>query len=303
LDEIFDLSLYVELQGLAKGDLRQMLIDLSAIEKKHVAFWQKLFDLPISQLDLGRRIKLRALVWCCRLFGNTAIHMVLEAIEIYGVRKYLSLWERHKAEPLGAAIREVLRDEFEHEDRVVSATSARWISPGKVRSMVLGFNDGLVEILGAVSGFFAAFQEASLILAASFSVAVAGAFSMAAGAYVAASSAQEMEDTERGRRDFLGGPSLSQISERPTGSAILVGASYIAGSLIPVLPVVLGVRSIWPSLAAGGAVVIFISLALAFLSGMSVVQRLRTNLLIMGAAVGVTYAIGLVARKAFGIDV
>lgn len=46
-----------------------------------------------------------------------AIHLVLEAIEIHGVRKYLTLWEAYQRDPLGAAVREVLEDEFRHEDR------------------------------------------------------------------------------------------------------------------------------------------------------------------------------------------
>jgi hypothetical protein len=28
----------------------------------------------------------------CRLFGDPAIHLILEAIEVYGIRKYLSIW-------------------------------------------------------------------------------------------------------------------------------------------------------------------------------------------------------------------
>jgi VIT1/CCC1 family predicted Fe2+/Mn2+ transporter len=48
-------------------------------------------------------------------------------------------------------------------------------------------NDGLVEILGAVSGFFGAFGDAVTVLIAALTIAVAGSLSMAAGAYGAIS--------------------------------------------------------------------------------------------------------------------
>ena len=94
-----------------------------------------------------------------RVFGAPAIHLILEAIEVFGVRKYLTVWRQYEHGPLGAAVREVLEDEFKHEDAVVTAESDRQISPQRVRDIFLGLNDGLVEILGAVSGFFGAFAR------------------------------------------------------------------------------------------------------------------------------------------------
>jgi hypothetical protein len=46
-----------------------------------------------------------------------------------------------------------------------------------------------------------------------------------------------------------------------------------------------------------------VSAALAFLSGMQLRRRLVTNLVILGAAVAVTYAVGLAARALWGISV
>ena len=42
---------------------------------------------------------------------------------------------------------------------------------------------------------------------------------------------------------------------------------------------------------------------LAFLSGMNVRRRIATNLVIIAAAVGITYAIGIVTRTLWGIAV
>ena len=73
------------------------------------------------------------------------------------MRKYLDVWDRYGDGPLGAALREVLEDEFEHEDATVAGDAERQINPERVRNIFLGFNDGLVEIVGAVSGYGVAF--------------------------------------------------------------------------------------------------------------------------------------------------
>src|SRR3989442_1416054 len=174
LDELFDLSLYRALRDVAPGDLRRVLDELIPVETRHHAFWQSFFGLELGRLDLGRRLKLALILAVCRLFGAPAIHLILESIEVHGVRKYLAIWHRYGAGPLGGAVREVLRDEFEHEDRVVTGDAERRINPERIRGIFLGLNDGLVEILGAVSGFFAAFGASVTVLVAVLTV-LAGA--------------------------------------------------------------------------------------------------------------------------------
>src|SRR6266508_6111054 len=85
LDELFDLSLYQALYALSAGATRPVLQELIQVEGKHHAFWQDFFDTRIAALDRGRRIKLWLIVLVCRLFGFRAVHLVLEAIEVYGV--------------------------------------------------------------------------------------------------------------------------------------------------------------------------------------------------------------------------
>jgi VIT1/CCC1 family predicted Fe2+/Mn2+ transporter len=303
LDELFDLSLYTALRDIATGDVRATLEELIRIERTHFEFWQEFFQLRLSRLDFGRRIKLVVVRLACRLFGRLAIQLVLEAIEIYGVRKYLGLWDAYRHGPLGEAVRGILEDELKHEDRVVSELTARKINPDRIRDIFLGLNDGLVEILGAVSGFFGAFGNPALVLVAAATTAVAGSISMGAGAYVAASSEAEVARTERRRMRFLGEATAETDAERPLASALVVGASYFAGALVPVVPVLLGAASaLYPALTAG-AIIVVVSLLLAFLSGMNVRRRVAMNVVIIAAAVGVTYAIGLLVTTVWGIAV
>lgn len=304
LDELFDLSLYRALHRMAPAAQRAILEQLIPIETRHHAFWQAFFGLDLPRLDWGRRLKLWLMVAVARVFGAPAIHLILEAIEVFGVRKYLAVWRRYEHGPLGAAVREVLEDEFKHEDTVVMAEGERQISPQRVRDIFLGLNDGLVEILGAVSGFFGAFADATTVLVGGLMVGVAGAVSMGAGAYLAGSSEAEVRDTDARRRRFLGlAEAAGESSDSPFRSGVRVGVSYVIGAVVPVLPVAFGARTLLPSLGVAGVVIVLVSAILAFLSGMDVRRRIVLNLGIIAAAVAISYVIGLAAKAIWGVSV
>jgi VIT1/CCC1 family predicted Fe2+/Mn2+ transporter len=304
LDELFDLSLYKALREIIDGEARKVLDELVLVETQHLAFWQKFFDLKLTALDLPRRLKLRGMILLCRLFGSTAVHLVLEAIEVHGVRKYLSLWKSYKGQPLGHALEGILLDEFKHEDVLVTQLTERKINPEKIRNIFLGMNDGLVEILGAVSGFFAAFGDAATVLIAASTTAMAGSLSMGAGIYVAIGSEKEVKQTESDRQQFLKAETVvAGMEEQPLASALVVGGSYIAGAMVPVLPVLFGAKDALPSLLTAGSMIILVSMVLAFLSGMDIKKRILTNLVIIACAVAITYAIGLAAKALWGVAV
>jgi len=304
LDELFDLSLYKALREIIGGESRKVLDELVLVETQHLAFWQKFFDLKLTALDLPRRLKLQVMILVCRLFGATAVHLVLEAIEVHGVRKYLSLWKSYQGQPLGHALEGILLDEFKHEDVLVTQLTERKINPEKIRNIFLGMNDGLVEILGAVSGFFAAFGDAATVLIAASTTAVAGSLSMGAGIYVAVGSEKEVKQTESDRQQFLKADTVvAEMEEQPLASALVVGGAYIAGAMVPVLPVLFGAKDALPSLLTAGSMIILVSMVLAFLSGMDIKKRILTNLVIIACAVAITYAIGLAAKTLWGVAV
>ena len=302
LDELFDLSLYKALRQVTDSEVHPTLDELITVETAHLAFWKHFFGLTLEELNLGRRLKLSLIMFVCKLFGSTAVHLVLEAIEVHGVRKYLALWSEYQGQPLGEALRGILMDEFKHEDVLVTALTNRKINAEKIRNIFLGLNDGLVEILGAVSGFFGAFGEATMVLIAASTTAVAGALSMAAGAFLALSSEKEVKTTEIAKKIFLGEASeVVPMEESPIGSALVVGTAYIAGAIVPVLPVIFGATSALFSVLTAGLMVIVVSTILSFLSGMDVTRRILLNLAMITIAVSVTYGIGVFAKHLWGI--
>ena len=304
LDELFDLSLYKALRAVTQSDVHHTLDELIKVETAHLAFWQKFFNLTLNELDLGRRIKLSFMMLVSGIFGSIAVHLVLEAIEVHGVRKYLALWREYQGKPLGEALRGILMDEFKHEDELVTELTKRKINPERIRNVFLGLNDGLVEILGAVSGFFGAFGSARLVLIAASTTAVAGALSMAAGSFLALNSEKEVQAIEIARKVFLGEKSdVTPMEESPLGSALVVGVAYITGALVPVLPILVGAQDALFSVFTAGLMVVLVSTILSFLSGMDITRRIVLNLVIITLAVSVSYAIGLAAKHIWGIAV
>ncbi|TKS60679.1 MAG: hypothetical protein EWM72_01229 [Nitrospira sp.] len=304
LDELFDLSLYKALRDVTQPDVHHTLDELIKVETSHLAFWQKFFDLKLDRLDLGRRVKLSVMMLVCRLFGSTAVHLVLEAIEVHGVRKYLAIWREYQGLPLGEALRGILMDEFKHEDVLVTELTKRKINPERIRNIFLGLNDGLVEILGAVSGFFGAFGSATMVLIAASTTAVAGALSMGAGAFLALNSEKEVKSTEIAKKIFLGEESESSpMEEQPLSSALVVGSAYLMGAVVPVLPVLIGAKDAMFSVLTAGLMVIVVSTILSFLSGMDIKRRIALNLIIITVAVSVSYCIGMLATQLWGVSV
>ncbi len=304
LDELFDLSLYQALRDVTQPDVHETLDELIKVETAHLAFWKKFFNLGLDRLDLGRRIKLHVMMLICRMFGSTAVHLVLEAIEVHGVRKYLAIWREYQGHPLADALRGILMDEFKHEDVLVTALTRRKINAEKIRNIFLGLNDGLVEILGAVSGFFGAFGSATMVLIAASTTAVAGALSMGAGAFLALNSEKEVKSTELDRRIFLGEQSdESPMEEQPLASALVVGSAYLMGAVVPVLPVLIGAQDALYSVLTAGLMVVLVSTILSFLSGMDITRRIALNLAIITVAVSVSYGIGIAAKHLWGIAV
>jgi VIT1/CCC1 family predicted Fe2+/Mn2+ transporter len=303
LDELFDLTFYRRLLRHSQGSERALLEELIPMEAEHLEFWQRFFAERRERLDAGRRVKLALMLAAARVFGQRFTLLLLESIEVYGIRKYLTVWEIYRDTSLGGAVKDVLDDELNHEEAIVARFQSRQISGAKIRNLFLGLNDGLVEILGAVSGFFAAFGAPTHVFIAGLTVAVAGAFSMAAGVYVSAGSEAEVEQAQRRKRQFLGEAEDGGNGDYPLAQALVVGATYLAGAFVPLLPVFFGATSVVPSVAVAGSMIVAVSFTLAFISGMNVRERILTNVVVTAAAVVVTYGVGAAAKAIWGVGV
>lgn len=303
LDELFDLALYEKLRDMESGEVRSVLAKLVVVEEGHVRFWASFAGMKDVSLDWPRRFKLSVFMLLRKVFGGGMTFLLLEAIEIYGVKKYWQLWDRYKDTAHGPKIQGILRDEFGHEDEIVAKLTGRRLNAERIRDLFLGLNDGLVEVLGSVTGFYAAFGNPVFVLVASFTVAVAGAISMAAGVLASSGSQLEVERIQNAKRSFFDPQAEIPQETRPGVASVLVGISYLVGALFPIVPVYLGATTpVW-SVLAGGIMVLVITMLVSFMSGMEVKQRVLQNLFLVFAAVAVTYGLGTLVSHIWEVQV
>ncbi len=302
-DEAFDLALYVKLRDLETGEVHNVLSKLVNVERGHVTFWADLAGLEEVSLNRFQRFRLGVFILMRRLFGVGMTFLILEAIEIYGIKKYWTLWDQYKDTPQGPRIKAILRDEFGHEDEIVADLTGRRLNAERVRDIFLGLNDGLVEVLGSVSGFYASLGDPVYVLVASLTVAVAGSISMAAGVLASSRSQLEVQRIENAKRHFFDPDAVAAEETRPLSAAVAVAASYFFGALFPILPVLLGAASPLWSIVVGGGMVAVVTMLLSFMSGMEVRRRVLQNVLLVAAAVAVTYALGTLVKHFWQIAV
>ncbi len=301
LDEMADLALYERYRAIvSQPELIHLFDRLIKEEQKHVAFWRKRAKGAPMRLDTGRAFKVGCLATFGRLFGASGMLLVLEAVEVHGIRKYLDLWNSSRDSAFCADIMAILKDELQHEDHMITHVAGRSVKPEGIRNAFLGFNDGSVEILGAVSGFSMAFTSVGHVLIAGFTVAVAGALSMAVGGFMATSAEEEVAALDKMRRRALSIEAEEREGESlasPFKAAITVGITYLVGALVPIAPFVFGARNAVPSMIVSGVLILCVSATLAFLSGMRIRRRLLMNGGLIVCAVVISTLLGHVLER------
>ena len=244
---------------------------------------------------MGARLKMSVLAACGYIFGDAGIRIIIEAIEVHGIREYLILAHSVAGTALKEPLDEILRDELEHEAQIVGDAYASEITGERVRNFILGFNDGLVEMLGAVVGFYATISNPSTMILAGLSVISAGSFSMAAGAYASGRAEHELNKIREAKDRFLatGHPTIDlNGTTGMLGNSVIVGCAFVIGGLIPLMPVFFGSVSFFMSVGAAVIGVVIISVVLAFLTGISIRSRIALNLGLVMAAVIFAAAVG-----------
>lgn len=107
--ELFDLNLYRELLKIEKDEvLKTILSELVPIEEKHLEFWQKTVGISQPEISIFSKIKLKLFSALRRISGPAITVLIVEMIEIYGIKKYFSVWQEHKEASLAEKLKEIL---------------------------------------------------------------------------------------------------------------------------------------------------------------------------------------------------
>ncbi len=178
---------------------------IAGMERRHADFWKTILEsqqvtLPFVRVNRMRLWILRVL----RLIINPVLLVsLLELGETSAVKRYLYFFNHADLDaPEKEHLKQIILDELEHE--TYFKQTAQSLGVGNLRDFVLGMNDGLVEILGAVTGLSAVYPHNPLLVAVSgLIIGIAGALSMGIGAFVSVRSQRQVNDGARERMEAL----------------------------------------------------------------------------------------------------
>lgn len=204
-NEITEHQIYTRLAKAIKVPQNQQILEgIAKDELGHYHLWKKYTQQEVKP----DRFKVWFYYLLSRIFGYTFGIKLMERGEEDAQSNYQSL--RGKIDEID----EFLEDENEHEQALIGLLDEE--SLRYAGSVVLGLNDALVELTGALAGLTLALQNTQLIALSGLITGVAAALSMAASEYLSTRS----EETDK----------------HPLKASLYTGVAYIITVTILILP-------------------------------------------------------------------
>lgn len=186
---------------------RKVIEEIGADEKRHYEIWKGYTGKKVSP----NRFQIWLYTTISRVFGFTFGFKLMELGEERAQVNYEKI-----ADDISEA-RDVIKDEDEHEEKLLKMLDEEnLIYAG---SVVLGLNDALVELTGALAGLTLAFRDVNVIALSGLVTGIAASFSMAASEYLSTGS----EETDK----------------NPIKAAVYTGLAYIITVALLILPYLL----------------------------------------------------------------
>jgi vacuolar iron transporter family protein len=274
-DEITGYQIYSRLaRCMNSEDNRSVLRRIATEERRHYEEWKRYTRRDVKP----DRFKVGWYTLLGRVVGVTFALQLMERGEEDAQGRYTELVAEV---PEAAAI---LKDEDEHEERLLEMLDEERLR--YTGSVVLGLNDALVELTGALAGLTLALRDTELIALTASITGIAASMSMAASAYLSTKSEETSKD--------------------PFRASLYTGGAYVFTVVVLVLPYFL-IANYYISLAF--SLIIAVLIIASFNYYVSVARRepfrkrfLEMTLLSLSIA-AVSFGIGYLVRLFFDIDV
>jgi len=175
-NEITEHEIYRILADKVKGKNGEILKRISLDEKEHYLKWKKYTGKDIKP----SKFSILKYLFLYRIFGITFAIKLMERGEGSAEKAY---------EEMVGVVPEaefILKDEFEHENMLVEMLEEEKIS--YISSMILGVNDAMVELTGALAGLTFALENARITGFVGFITGMAASLSMASSEYLSKKS-------------------------------------------------------------------------------------------------------------------
>lgn len=272
--EITEHHIYSKLAEVTKDpDNRKVLEDIAADELRHYDRWKKYTQKDVTP----HRLKIIWYYLISRILGCTFGVKLMERGEEGAQAAYGELVaEIPEAE-------EIAEEENRHENDLLQLLDEELLQ--YTGSMVLGLNDALVELTGALAGFTFALQNTKLVALTGSITGFAAALSMAASEYLSTKA----EDTRK----------------TPLKASFYTGTAYVFTVVFLILPY-LFITNHYVCLALTLATAILIIAVFNFYISVAKEQCFKSRFLEMaGISLGVaslSFAIGYLLRGFFGVE-
>ena len=273
-NEITEHHIYLRLARQARDDNnRHILEKIAKDEMRHYHEWKVHTGKDIAPC----KSKILFYELISRLLGFTFAIKLMEAEEDTAQENY-----RHVLDEL--QIGHIIDDENDHEQELIGMLDEERLR--YVGSIVLGLNDALVELTGALAGLTFALQNTKLIALTGSITGLAAALSMGVSEYLSTKS----EDT----------------GQNPVKASIYTGTAYVLTVIALIMPYLL-IESYYVCLAVTLSIALLIVAAFNYyISVVNEVSFKKRFLEMAGLSLGVSaisFLIGLVLRKFIGVDV
>ena len=274
-NEITEHHIYKRLAKSVKSPQnREILEKIAADELKHYKLWKAYTRQEVKP----NRFSLWFYYLVSRLFGYTFGIKLMERGEEDAQANY---------EQLKGKIREIdafLEDENAHEEALIGLLDEE--SLRYAGSIVLGLNDALVELTGALAGLTLALQNTELIALSGLITGIAAALSMGASEYLSTRS----EETEK----------------HPLKASLYTGVAYIVTVMILVLPYLV-LDNYYLCLAVALAAAVLIIAIFNYYISVAKDEPFRERFFEMAAlSLGVaalSFVLGYFIRSALGVEI
>ncbi len=274
-NEITEYHIYNRLAKKIKDKENQKILErIASEEKSHYDFWKSFTNVEVKPA----RRKIRFYYLVARIFGLTFGIKLMERGESQANKNYGNF-----ADVIPQAVN-IATDEDEHERQLIHMIQEEKLN--YVGSVVLGLNDALVELTGALAGFSLALQNTKVIALVGLITGIAASLSMAASEYL--STKADESGTEAAR------------------SALYTGVAYILTVIVLILPYFL-----FKNYLVCLAFTILLAIIIIFLFNFYISvakeydfkKRFAEMLIISLGVALISFGIGFVVRNIFGINV
>ena len=172
-EELTEYSIYNQLAGLIKdADNRRVLGSIAKEEMVHHDFWKNLSGQSVT----ADQLKILFYVGLSRILGITFGLKLMER----GENSVRGFYETMKL--VSPGVEKILSDEKKHEQQLLELLDEERLR--YAGSVVLGLNDALVELTGALAGLTLALNNPKLIAMVGSITGIAASMSMAAAEYL-----------------------------------------------------------------------------------------------------------------------